>query len=701
MAQRRTKMLTGILSLALLGNPVLAAGVIAAETKPAGAMSYQEVGDLYMRSFGVMSGQEEVAQPQNAKKVDLTIASLSRQEKLQYLYALLADNENNQNGNPSTTLMDQAIRPLIKDIDALYGQGQDYSQHLMNRINNTRTVFGEVALTQMLCHPLSDRTSLQARQNLVKKLVTDDVFFAKVEALVARMTPEAESALFSFCRTENKPTKEQIDRLFFGKALNGLNSNAVALEAITRLQDLGSAAIMGVPLLIPALFLYAGYKNGQHANDNPYAMEVQILPNMRSSLRWIKAYYDPRTYINEPRLVPREGQDPEIEIGCNWGLKGGSIAYAIIHGLQLFVAKKGFDRGKQMHDTMNYLQARLMGAATLVTAIADMKVLAAQEPVLAQGIMGRQTMDTLFDGSSAHYSQDFKDLIALLQTNTFKGNPSFFSLAGRVLSAHTLMSRTKGELFGALELFGEMDACLSAAKLYKKFAGQRVHYCFVDFVERDKPYIAMKEFWNPIVDPRVVVTNDIELGAPGKARTMIVTGANTGGKSTILKGMMINLLFAQAFGIAPANSFTMTPFVYLGSSLNINDDTAAGYSLYQAEVNRAKMLMQAARALNGNQFGFLVIDELFRGTSPEQAEKGTYDCAKEFLTYDNAMVVLATHFSKLTTALEKESNGLCKNYKIEVRKDAHGNLIRPFKLEEGVNSTHIAGDILQGALKQN
>ncbi len=695
MASQLHTIASRLLLIALTANPFLATA--SAKIPTPKAMAYSEIGDLYMRSFGIL--EEDPADVIAPKKVDFTVPQLTHKEKLQRLYSIFAANEP---ACDQPALMCNSIRSLMRDIDALYGQGENYGAHLMSRINATRTVFGEVALAHMLSRPLTDRSKLLARQALIKKLVTDEQFFQSIDALVGGMTSEAELAFLSLFVDETKPNKMRVDQLYYGAALGvSFNESPMALEFMARVNDLVSAGIMSTPLVIPALLWWRGCVNGQFPDEWDENNQPRIVRDKATALKFIKAYLNPKNYIDNEYLVPREGQKPDRIPGLGLGWKYGSLTYAIVHGLQAFINKKGFDRAQAQHDTLRYMQVRLMGVATMVNIIKDMQSRAADDAVLAQGFMHGKTMQDLFDPSFTAYSDEYKALVALLQADTFKGDPSYFSHDGNILVAYKHMQAAKGELAKAMQLFGELDACLSVAKLYKKFAQERVHYCFVDFVEQDKPYVALKNFWNPIVDPQVVVTNDIELGAAGKARAMIVTGANTGGKSTILKAILINLLFAQTFGIAPAEHATMTPFAYLGSSMNINDDTASGFSLYQAEVNRATMLLQAVRQLKEKQFGFLVVDELFRGTSPEQAEKGSYECVREILAQENAMLVFATHFAQLTTQLEKETKGACKNYKVEIRKDAQGNIIRPFKLEEGVNSTHIAGDILHSALNQN
>ena len=74
------------------------------------------------------------------------------------------------------------------------------------------------------------------------------------------------------------------------------------------------------------------------------------------------------------------------------------------------------------------------------------------------------------------------------------------------------MTDEKEHFAPALAAIGEIDACLSMAKLYKKMQHERVGYCFVDFVEHQKPSLNIVDFWNPFVDAKIVVTNSLELG---------------------------------------------------------------------------------------------------------------------------------------------------------------------------------------------
>jgi len=143
---------------------------------------------------------------------------------------------------------------------------------------------------------------------------------------------------------------------------------------------------------------------------------------------------------------------------------------------------------------------------------------------------------------------------------------------------------------------GELDMYVALAKLYKSREGKEAHYCMVNFIENSTtPIIDAQNFWNPFINPDTVAVNNTTLDA--SCPNSILTGPNTGGKSTVIKGIMINILMAQTFGIAPAESLTLTPFSKLNCFMNISDDIATGASLFKSEVMRAKKLLDMVQEL--------------------------------------------------------------------------------------------------------
>ncbi len=94
-------------------------------------------------------------------------------------------------------------------------------------------------------------------------------------------------------------------------------------------------------------------------------------------------------------------------------------------------------------------------------------------------------------------------------------------------------------------------------------------------------------------------------------RGAFISGQNAIGKSTLLRGMGLNLVSARAFGFCYADSADV-PRLAVYSSMQNEDSLDGGESLYIAELRRARELL--ALAESGAPALFL-IDEIFRGTN--------------------------------------------------------------------------------------
>lgn len=677
-------------------------------------ITYEEVGNDLINSYGIVETikpAQDVSAKNSKKKLDLSAPTFSPQEKRCMLFELFARNEAITGTTPE--LINTALRVTLKDLDVYYGTGEDTGQTLVSKIDNTQTVFGEVGLARAISAPSADASLLKLRQDFIKELVENEALFNELAALFARVR-NAESGFFSYLR-KNDPVSEQLFKdLYFTRAgFAQLNDSSLALEGLTRLGNLGTAWKIGGDLAIWVGLTYLMAKGAAAAArnmdmkdsmGNPLVVpDATLAGAFKSTYNSIKSLFDPREYIKEYQsldteiakaiaggAMPADRASLAKKIGTGV-LYGKAVAAAAIIGYKSYVIKGAVNQAQQTKDAINYLHTRLIDVATIIDACRQLNELAKENPAMASGVFSIADLQSLFNNEQ---TGSFGQLIQLLQTNTFKGKASFFSLSGRVLAANKLMTTEIEKFCPCLASLGEIEACLSMAQLYKTMQNERVSYSFVDFVQTDKPYINLVDFWNPFVDANIVVTNSLELGQGAAASKIILTGSNTGGKSTILKGIMINLLLAHTFGMGPAKIIIISPFDFMGSYLRVNDDTAAGDSKFKKEVLRAKMLCQTMDSLEEDEFGFVVIDELFTGTGSEKAAAAANKVAQKLTDLDNNLYILATHFP-LLTELEQVNPGVVKNYKIDVLKDEQGNLIRTFKLEEGVSCSNVANEILQ------
>lgn len=646
------------------------------------AISYQEVGDLYLASFGIVesTAPQIDSTPNDKKKINLEIPELSDYQKRNKLFDILA---RAQSKETTASINNEALRVLLKELDVYFGSGHDSSKSLLNQINHTTTTLGDVTLAHLLSCPVKT-DSLKKRQQFIQSLINDPELFNSIETILTKIK-KAESGFLSYWASTDTFTEDFFKKLYWSYFPNTLNTSPVALETHVRMGNMGtvlqsSQMPISIGVAVGANCVGAYYEaKSLGYNDGFLSFTANRMKEMKAG---VSAAYNAakELYANEQtrKLV--------------YILGGAAAAYTtFLVGYQAYLAKVALGQAKETRDAINHLQTRLIDVATVVEGSRHLRNILRQDPVLKNGLV-TNGIDSLFSLNNSNES--FNQLLELLQTKTFKDNASFFSLSGRVLTANKLMVENKDNFSSMLAAIGEVDACLSMAKLYKKMQTERVKYSFVNFVETATPYISLQEFWNPFVDQHTVVTNSLELGHGTNASKIILTGSNTGGKSTILKAIMTSLLMGHTFGIAPATSMSVSPFAFLGSYLRVNDDTAFGESKFKAEVMRAKMLCDTLSSLENNQFGFAVIDELFTGTGSEKAAIAASKVAEKLGSLDNNLFILATHFPTLTELAQAHPH-IFKNCKVDVYKDEAGNLVRPFKLENGISDSNVANEILQ------
>ncbi len=339
---------------------------------------------------------------------------------------------------------------------------------------------------------------------------------------------------------------------------------------------------------------------------------------------------------------------------------------------------------------IGYLQKRLMHLGGSVRKMRSISASLLRHKELVSMMPEVRPLMHLFERGNG--SQDMQKLLAMLESPTFKGKPSARSNFGRIAATNKLMDSTKYDWVEVFEAIGYLDVYLSTAKLMKELSGNKASYCFAEYVASDKPHLELGGFWDPLLNPDHAVPNSLSLGDP--TRNIILTGPNTGGKSTVIKGIMLTTLCAQTLAIAPAQSCKITPFSSFNTYINIADNVEKGLSLFAAEVARANVLKNKIIALPQNQFGLTIIDEMFRGTAPDQAEQLSYRYADNIGNYINSICLVATHYPKLID-LEQDTHGKYHNYKVEIEKLPDGTLKRNYKLLRGSTTQNVAVDILK------
>jgi DNA mismatch repair protein MutS len=191
--------------------------------------------------------------------------------------------------------------------------------------------------------------------------------------------------------------------------------------------------------------------------------------------------------------------------------------------------------------------------------------------------------------------------------------------------------------------------------------------------------IEIKGGRHPVVEASLrdsFVPNDAYLNN-STDRLLIVTGANMGGKSTILRQIALIQVLAQIGSFVPA-SFAKLPIVdRVWTRVGASDDLASGRSTFMVEMTETAAILN-----NATPRSLILLDEIGRGTSTFDGLSIAWAVA-EYLHNSpehSAKTLFATHYHELTELAENLPGA--KNYQLTAT-ERDGDVVFLHKLEKG------------------
>ena len=195
----------------------------------------------------------------------------------------------------------------------------------------------------------------------------------------------------------------------------------------------------------------------------------------------------------------------------------------------------------------------------------------------------------------------------------------------------------------------------------------------VSFVNSKKPLLMLRDFGDPCIDPAKRVLSSLSLG--GKApQHSIVTGPNRGGKSSCMRGALLNIILGHSFGAVIAAKGQMSYISWIADGMRL-DDKPGTVSMFEREVSFASSVLNQREGT-----GFVVYDELFHSTNPPDAIRTSELFCESFWKKENCISILSTHvYSLAKSAPEDTVKRLC----VEAHKPGN-ELVLTYKLKQGV-----------------
>ena len=240
----------------------------------------------------------------------------------------------------------------------------------------------------------------------------------------------------------------------------------------------------------------------------------------------------------------------------------------------------------------------------------------------------------------------------------------------------TMVSEAKklsNELFKIYDIVGFLDSMVSICSYRDSLDG----WCIPEF-DNEKISLNAENIYHPLISEPVKNSINAE-------KSVLLTGSNASGKSTFIKTIAINAIFAQTIHTVLADSYK-TCFYYIYSSMALRDDLQNNESYYIVEIKSLQRILDKASESEVPILCF--IDEVLRGTNTLERIASSSEILA-YLTGKGAMCFAATHDVELTNMLKRYYS----NYHFEEHVD-EDKVLFDYKLRKGPANTRNAIKLL-------
>jgi len=201
-------------------------------------------------------------------------------------------------------------------------------------------------------------------------------------------------------------------------------------------------------------------------------------------------------------------------------------------------------------------------------------------------------------------------------------------------------------------------------------------WSFPSFTPDREAGISGRQLGHPLLPPATCVGNDVDVPPPGTL--LLVTGSNMAGKTTLLRALGANQILALAGGPVAASEMTTRPVVPW-TAMRVQDSVQDGVSLFMAELQRLKRVVEAARQ---SPILFL-LDEILQGTNTAERRTAARIVLRHLLE-TGAVGAVTTHDLTLADASDLQARSVDIHFREDVvERNGRKRLHFDYKLRPG------------------
>ena len=249
-----------------------------------------------------------------------------------------------------------------------------------------------------------------------------------------------------------------------------------------------------------------------------------------------------------------------------------------------------------------------------------------------------------------------------------------------------LILKYRNNLLEIFEIVGLMDSLISIASYRESIQYYSIPELY-DYTQSKKlnitlissnPQIDFEDIYHPLL--KEPVSNSLHID-----KSTLVTGSNASGKSTFLKTVAINAIFAQTIYTCLAKKYISNYFRIL-TSMAVKDDLLSGESYYIVEIKSVKRIIDS---INENIPCLFIIDEVLRGTNTIERIAASSEILN-YLSRNNCLTIAATHDLELAYILKNQFD----NYHFQ-EYITDSDIIFDYKIHPGISRTRNAIKLLK------
>jgi len=534
----------------------------------------------------------------------------------------------------------------LRNLEIFDNSAGESKATLFESINGCKTHFGQRLLRNWLCSPLCDTNQIERRLCAVEALIDNENASLLNEIChVLGQTPDLErllSKIRSQCfKSENDARAIMFDDNHYSKAK--ISSFLNLLQNFKRLQKF-------VTTVNPSVQNCSSQALKRLLS---FTTDGGLYPDYSATLDYFESAFDHDLAKRTGQIIPAPGVDKSYDT-CKSNIDD------LKNKLESYL-----DEQKEI---LKCRQIEYFGTAKNRYQI--------QIPEsYCKNIPSEYRIETTRKGFKRYYTPTIDKLFQRLSTFEEELKKTLDNIMSRIFEQ---FSRKIKLWSAAIECVAILDVLQSLAGFGRSLKASGLALCRPEF-KMGGATLKTIEYTNGH-HPSLVkldanfIPNDLKIDE----RLILLTGANMGGKSTLMRQTALLVILAQIGCFVPASKMVLTPVDRIFSRLGASDRLLDGESTFYTELVETSAMLHCA-----TKDSLLLIDELGRGTSTYDGTALAYSVLQEISNNIKCRCLFSTHYHSLVRDFQDKSQVRLAHMACKIETES-GDQIEPDPLKENI-----------------